>query len=470
MIQSWRLQLREAERAYREGRLDEAGRLLQQRPLCEFLPARRLLEKVVRQLVDHGLEQAADGQTSVGWHHLQLAESLGADAVKLASLRQQLVRRTEDEVFAYLEAAQPEAALARIESLAARGPLDSKMRRLREAIGQVRRAQRSMRHGEYAKAQKALDAAAALCPDVEYFDAARRRCATDARRFAVWNRKLHGAVAAERWNQALDLAEAVLRLSPDFRPAIEAKQRAWEVAGMRLDPTSSSTVSRAASASTNHRNPPIVRQRAADAVASADADRKQTDHRFLLWIDAVGGYLVCPDDTVRIGQPSSEGQPADIPILADLSRLQAVLHRDGEGYLIEPVRTTQVNGRPIKAITPLSDGDVIELGRGVRLRFGRPHSLSRTARLDFLSGHRTQPAVDGVLLMAETCVLGPNRDSHIRCDDWQHEVVLTRSGNNLFVRSNTALEVDGVPCSGRVALRRNSRVCGDDFSFGLETL
>ena len=46
MFQSWRLKLRQAEEAYRGGRLDEASRILTERPLCEFRPAKKLLAKV----------------------------------------------------------------------------------------------------------------------------------------------------------------------------------------------------------------------------------------------------------------------------------------------------------------------------------------------------------------------------------------------------------------------------------------
>ena len=50
--------------------------------------------------------------------------------------------------------------------------------------------------------------------------------------------------------------------------------------------------------------------------------------RFLLWIDGVGGYLVCLGDEVILGQASSEYQ-VDIPIQADLSRRHAKISPTG---------------------------------------------------------------------------------------------------------------------------------------------
>ena len=67
----------------------------------------------------------------------------------------------------------------------------------------------------------------------------------------------------------------------------------------------------------------------------------------------------------------------------------------------------------------LADNQLIQLGDNVRLRFTKPHALSATARLVLESHHKTQPSADAVLLMADSCVLGPNRHCHVRCRNWQ---------------------------------------------------
>src|SRR5438093_1143339 len=53
-------------------------------------------------------------------------------------------------------------------------------------------------------------------------------------------------------------------------------------------------------------------------VAIADVDTKRAA-RFMLWIDAVGGYLVCLGDEIVIGQ-AAPGTKVDVPIQADISR------------------------------------------------------------------------------------------------------------------------------------------------------
>ncbi len=190
----------------------------------------------------------------------------------------------------------------------------------------------------------------------------------------------------------------------------------------------------------------------------------------MLWVDAVGGYWVCLADEVVLGQPASGGGGPDVPILADLSSRHARIRRDGEGHLLEALRQVRLDGRTVRGTTWLSDGARIELGDGVKLLFRRPHPLSATARLEFVSHHRTHPGADGVLLLADSCVLGPDARSHVVCRDWPGEVILYRAGDELFCRSQGRFEIDGRPCKDRGRLTWNSRIAGEGFSLNLEAM
>jgi hypothetical protein len=191
--------------------------------------------------------------------------------------------------------------------------------------------------------------------------------------------------------------------------------------------------------------------------------------RFMLWVDAVGGFWVCLADELILGQPAGPGT-VDIPILADISSRHARIRRDGEGYLIEAIRDVYVDGRPVDKVAALGHGSKIGLGQRVRLRLRRPHALSATARLDFDSHHRTYPSADAVLLMADSCVLGPHPCSHIVCPDWPQEVVIYRHDEELYCRTAGSWEIDSVRCKGRGRLTRNSRVEGEGFSLRLEEI
>ncbi|MGO9114209.1 MAG: FHA domain-containing protein [Thermoguttaceae bacterium] len=189
--------------------------------------------------------------------------------------------------------------------------------------------------------------------------------------------------------------------------------------------------------------------------------------RFMLWVDAVGGYWVCLADELIVGQPGASGG-ADIPILADISARHARIRRDGEAYLIDAFREVRVGGRPVDPTELLTDGCRIEIGRGVKLQMRRTHPLSLTARLDFLSRHRTQPPADAVLLLADSCVLGPKPHSHIVCRDWTREVILFRHDEKFFCHATGRFEIDGVAYKNRGQLQTNSRVSGEGFAFSLE--
>ena len=118
----------------------------------------------------------------------------------------------------------------------------------------------------------------------------------------------------------------------------------------------------------------------------------------------------------------------------------------------------------------LADGQVMELGQGVQLRFRRPNALSTTARLEFASHHRTQPAADAVLLMSESCVLGPAASCHIVCRGWSQQLVIYRQDGELWLRASGKFTVDGRPYEGEARITRQSQIVGEGFSMSLEEI
>ncbi len=202
---------------------------------------------------------------------------------------------------------------------------------------------------------------------------------------------------------------------------------------------------------------------------SDDSGVEPKSERFMIWIDGVGGYLGCLAPIVTIGQ-AIPGSHVDIPIQADLSRRHAILRRTGEGYAIDPLHDCKINGKPITEATYLLDGDEIALGEKVKLRFVKKHSLSASARLDFVSRHRTNPSADSILLMAESLVIGPQSNSHVVCREWTSDVVLFRRGDALACRSTAPISINGQPVEGKPILPFGAHLGGDGFSMTLERL
>ena len=85
--------------------------------------------------------------------------------------------------------------------------------------------------------------------------------------------------------------------------------------------------------------------------------------RVVLWVDAVGGYLVCLGDEVILGQAIPDAD-IEIPIFGDLSRRHLRIFRDGEGYLLEPLQKVLVNGKVVHTVTSLQEGAEVEVGQG----------------------------------------------------------------------------------------------------------
>lgn len=194
-----------------------------------------------------------------------------------------------------------------------------------------------------------------------------------------------------------------------------------------------------------------------------------------IWIDGVGCFWLSQRERLTIGGPGNPSakpddarDSADLPILSDLKRQHATIVRTGEGYLLEAHGLVRVAGREVLDRTALADGALIELGRSVRLRFRLPSALSLSARLDFLSDHRPSQAVDGVVLLADTCLLGPGDDNHVVCSDWPGQVLLVRQGHELWCRSRQALTVNGHRLGSGRHLQSGDVVAGDELRFRIE--
>ena len=230
---------------------------------------------------------------------------------------------------------------------------------------------------------------------------------------------------------------------------------------------------RVASIPNNSSSPSNRRDRKQAANQSSDhqgAHMGSQQTQGVLWVDAVGGFLVTLKDEIMLGQAVPDSH-ADMAIQADVSRRHARIRRVGEDYLIEPFALVTVGGQPLVKATTLVHGDEIGLGSSVRVRFEKPHPLSNSARLDIVTGQRLEPAVDGVVLMGESCLLGPARNNHICCPHWDGSMVLSRGdAENLRFRTGERVEVDGNVVGDKGHVNWGSRVAGKNFAITLERL
>ena len=246
----------------------------------------------------------------------------------------------------------------------------------------------------------------------------------------------------------------MLELAPQHTAARQARQRAWQAVGMEV--TQAHRPAAATAARLRQLRSALASTHAARRAArKADTvTERKPGKRIVAWIDAVGGFLVCLGDEIVLGQPAADGS-VDVPILADLSRRHAIIRREGEAYVLTPLQRT-TGRRPAGDRSRRAPRQVAwsSWATRVELRFRKPHALSNTAVLEILSHHKTEPAVDGIVLMRESCILGPQSHSHVRCRDWTSDLVLFRRGDELMCRTHAPVEVDGQTCVGQAAVGR----------------
>jgi FHA domain len=189
---------------------------------------------------------------------------------------------------------------------------------------------------------------------------------------------------------------------------------------------------------------------------------------FALWIDGVGGYLVCLSHRVTLGQ-SQVDTPVDIALIADVSRHHATIQRDPEGYFLEAARKVQINGLAIEK-TLLRSGDRITLGNSCQVQFWQPVPVSTSARLDMVSGHRFAEPVQAALLMADTLVIGPQAQSHVQVPDMTQPLILFRTKSGLAARWAGNLTINGHTHQERGPLEAGSTLATEQISLALERI
>jgi hypothetical protein len=191
--------------------------------------------------------------------------------------------------------------------------------------------------------------------------------------------------------------------------------------------------------------------------------------RWLLWIDGVGGYLLLPGNEWMIGGPSGADQN-EICVQGDLSRREVCLRRQANEYVLQPLGAVQLGARRLTRPEVLRDGDRFTVGSNVIFEFSLPHPLSASAALALSSRQRLQPRCDGIILVADTCILSPTRSAHVVVADLIGEEVLLYRSGEWFVRGGEATTVDGIPANGRTKVCPGSRLQFGEVTMSLECL
>lgn len=170
----------------------------------------------------------------------------------------------------------------------------------------------------------------------------------------------------------------------------------------------------------------------------------------VLMLDGASAALMLTRDVLRIGRQSQNAE-VDIALSADVENHHADIYRQGEDYFLVAHATTSVNHKRVTQVM-LRDGDRIKFAERAKFIFRRPSRRSLTAVLSASGHQRLDHDVSEVVLLSDTCLIGPNGRAHLQTPASATRLVISVAGDTLWVRD---LE-DG---TGRGTALRNGQHC-----------
>jgi len=477
MILSYFLAAWQARAALRNGQPDVARRILEPFAQAGHGQALRMNVDVARTYWIRAEQARRNDNPEAAWKDLLAAEALQTGLAELVEFRRLLTQQGLVACREYLRVGKPARVVETLARMKQRTAFHPEFDLLDETARDWLLSLEMADRGDFLAAQGTLSKAKERTPPELHaaFDAPHADFARRAERYREAVEQLYDAAEAKRWRSIHQWAEAVSAVAPNHRDARNLKAKAWDALhpeSLVARPVSESGDSVVAAwpgltAESVTMAYPTARPENSPPGPLSEAERGSTiPKRFVLWIDGVGGYLVCLAPRVTFGQATALG-PVDVPLFADVSRLHAELSRDGEGYVLESARDVMVNGSNSKR-TILRTGDRVTLGATCQFIFHQPVPISPSARLELVSGHRLPVAVDGILLMAENLILGPGPQAHVLLPEGAGTIVFYRSQDGLGLRSPGEFHIDNRPHRDRATLPVPCHVAGEHVSFALE--
>ena len=362
MFQTWRTKLKEAEEALKNGRLDETCQLINSAGLSEYLPGQKLQQRLAQQLVQRALHHGRSGNFQRAWKDYQQVCAFHFNQESCLQLKKDLIDIAIKDIL-HQAKDDPANALKKTEQLRLEQPVSEQVIQTEELLQRYESARHLARRGKFTDALEQIDQAIMLQGNLSWLTALQADCQQKQIKAKKLIAELHQAMAQQDWGHVLSLSDQMLEISPEHRVARSARRQAWSQVGANIDDSQAK----------NHTH--YWRKTSMDAegdTVSASLEETLVNNpsslRFILWIDAVGGYLCCLGGSVSIGQ-AVPGNVVDLPIFADLSKQHALIRREGEVYVLEPLHVTHVNGKQVDVVTLLRHEDEITLGSNVTFRF-----------------------------------------------------------------------------------------------------
>lgn len=440
----------------------------------------RIRQRITAALIDRANASISTENLVAAWRDLSFASDLAApsDVDAISKRVSQLVELTIENADALLISGKANHATQLINELSERKIQDWRVDQIRQVAICLQDAESLAAEGRFSEAIVQLENARSLKPEVAPLKIKIEAHQKRLLQMDELSKHLQAAALRNHWKEVNEYCEQILKLAPHHEIAIAAKKHAMQRikrqtnAGSRnthvpervTDSNSFFQFDRREDGSYSpSQSGPTSLEAADERPVSAMA---RTDS-FLVWVDGVGGYLVCTDPICLIGQ-AMEGTTVSIPLQADLRSRHARLELIAGQHLIQPLGHVTLDNMTKETAFVILNGQTLGLGEGVRLKYSQPHPLSKTSRLDFVSRHRTQPWSDGVILASQSIIFGPNRNNHVHCPRWKDDLIFFRRDEVWYCRRRLPFVVDGKGIERETEIRFNSHIYGDDFSLTLE--
>ncbi len=471
--------LRQAKQLMRQGDLSGACGIVDGKNFANSRGGRRIARQLTGRLVERAGRLSFNGDLEAAWRDLSDALNIAPQDCRdrVSSETSKLVERTIDHAQAALLAKQPGVACCSMQLLADRGIEDRRADDLKRVCQLLLEARDWSAAGRINEAIRSLCKAQKLQPELIFLNDQIEQLRHQSGQLMELTNRLRLAINQSAWGGAKSVSEQILEIAPQNQIALDARRRCETKQAHQqksvFDVPESSTGDTQVSGALDStcggypkpsqppmRNKPMVV--AEDVVDEASAMRS-----FMLWIDGVGGFLVCTKSQVTLGRAVPHCG-IDIPVQADLRRHHLKIKRVENRYLGRQPGLASEDSKSEETWDLLANDQCLDLGHGVHLKFMQTHPLGNSARLELTSRHRTEPWSDAILLMGDALLLGADRSNHVCCPGWQKNLVIYRKGTKILLRAEGSLEVNGSTQVGDVLLQDGIRVIGSEFSISCE--
>ncbi len=501
------LQIKQAECALADGRLDEAFEIAKADDVRHHRHGQRLIGRLTRALVQRGQTSLQAGQLQPALADCNKAEKLGGslseiaqlraavcdailrqqeahqqNAVRLAQAKQQIAggwlsvggkileEASPDDAQAQivqqqLQAArlQSEDALAKAEQALQQGDIELAVDLIQAARlkqnrnGQVGDLLRRIR-AEAARQvrsrfeQGRIDRAASLLQRLSPLGQDDEEIA-DLRKAVTHCHQAAELVALARPGEALPLLRRVKAICPsagwlhkamtDVRKAAEA-QEDLDSGPLGLSIADASQHCRLPIANCELNSTSATNPQSAIRNPQSDAPASAVlPSEFIMQMDGIGSYLIFREARVTLGSISSSSRPM-LGLMAEPDLPTIAIERVEGDYFVHADRPIEVNGEVVNEKL-LADGDRLVLSPRCRVRFGLPNPASTTAVLTLSGARLSRPDIRQIILMGRDILAGPYTNTHIQTEQLERTITFFAQNDRLMCRADAPVAVGEQP-------------------------